>query len=65
MYLYLRLSIAPVSVYYVYLSDCVISNQSTSKNHVIRVRPSVNLLRKIHSKVLLVQRYKGLTSLGP
>ena len=38
---------------------CVISNQSTSKNHVIPVKPSVNLMPcsiNTHSKVLLVLR---------
>ena len=30
-----------VSVFPLYLSVCMISNQSTSKNHVILVKPSV------------------------
>ena len=33
-----------VPLYSVCLSVCVISNQSTSKNHVIRVKASVNLI---------------------
>ena len=44
-------------VLYVCMSICVISSQSTSKNHVIHAKPSCNfdaLLNKTHSKVLVV-----------
>ena len=43
IYLYVCKSIGP-SVSCVCLSLCVISNQSTSINHVIRVKPSVKLM---------------------
>ena len=54
-----------VPVCHVCVCLCVISNKSTSKNNVIRVKLTVNLMpcciRCI--KVLLVPRYKGSTSL--
>ena len=54
-------------VSYVCLSVFVISNQSSSKNHVTCVKLSVTnfLLHKTDSDVLLLQRYQGLISSGP
>ena len=42
-YLYVCVSLL-FPVYCVCLCICVISNQSTSRNHVICVKPSVNLM---------------------
>ena len=43
IYLYVCQYISPCMLY-VCLSICVISSQSTSKNHVIHAKPSVNLM---------------------
>ena len=60
LYLYVCVSML-VLVCRVCICLCVISNQSTSENHVIRVRPSVNLMPCSikHIKVLLLLSYKA------
>ena len=70
LYIFVCQSVGP-SVSYVCLSVCVyikrvISNQTTSKNHAICVKPSVHLMPCSikRSKVLSVQRYQGSTSGG-
>ena len=66
IYLYMCKYIFPC-VSCICLSLLVVSNQSNCKKHVIGDKPVVNSMPCCikHSKVLLVLRYRGSTSLGP